>query len=30
MASLLEAATYLQKYGISLGEYRTHSIYLSP
>jgi hypothetical protein len=30
MGALLEAAGYLQKYGISVGEYRTKSIYLSP
>lgn len=30
MGCLLDAALYLQQYGISLGEYRSKSIFLSP
>lgn len=30
MGCLLDAAQYLQKYGISVGEYRSKCIFLSP
>jgi len=30
MGSLLDLAVFLQKYGLSVGEYRSQSIFLSP
>jgi hypothetical protein len=30
LGSLLEAASFLQKYGVAVGEYRCRNIYLSP
>jgi len=30
MGSMLDVALYLKQYGISMGQYRSKSIYLSP
>jgi|JI9StandDraft_1071089.scaffolds.fasta_scaffold70561_1 hypothetical protein len=30
MGCILDAAQYLERYGVSLGEYRSKSIFLSP